>query len=163
MSVILAFLQNSIIAWIVAIVLLIVLIKNAKNNKSAQEAYKIETEKRIQDIRDEDIEKIKNAQLQANYQIQEIRTQCDKAIQQERRLCSEKIKQIEEKIESNKQEIMNRPEKEILADLSISLHSFAKRIERVESRLVPIEQEMEMIVDKVDNIGATVSDAQFHL
>ena len=167
MGVVLSVLQSAYFAWGVAIVVLAFAISRAKTNG---EKYK----NQINAIREETAEEIRKANAQSTELVRQTKAQCDvairheretaiEAINRERALSAEKIRLLQEQIEADKTSIMRKTEKEILADITISLGGFARRIERVESKLTPIEQEMELIVDKVDNIGVSVSDAQFHL
>ena len=167
MDKVLIVLQNLHFSWGVAIVALVFLIRNAISSRDKHK-------KQIKAIRDETLLEVQNANDRANQLIQQYQIQCDaaiqheheaaaNAIQHERELSAERIRQLQEQIEADKTSIMKKTEKEILADLTVSMSGFAKRLDRVESKLTPIEQEMELIVDKVDNIGVTVSDAQFHL
>lgn len=167
MEFILALLQNIYFAWGVAIVVTVFSIRRAKRNGDRQR-------KQIKTIREEASAKIQQAAARASEIVHHNQMQCDTAIQQEREaameainrekaLSAEKIRLLQEQIDADKTSIMRKTEKEILADITVSLSGFAKRIERLENILTPIEQDMEMIVDKVDNIGVTVSDAQFHL
>lgn len=167
MEFILALLQNIYLAWGVAIAVTILAISRAKRNGDRQR-------NQIKTIREEASAKIQQANTRANEIVHHNQMQCDAAIQQEheaameainreKALSVEKIRLFQEQIDADKTSIMKKTEKEILADITVSLSGFAKRIERVENILTPIEQNMEMIVDKVDNIGVTVSDAQFHM
>ncbi len=140
---------NELNGWIVALIILIVALyiyyKDRKTYK--EKIYRIQSE----------------AAKNTDEQIRAIREQCNKEIEHEKKICAEQIQLLQEYIETNKSEIMKKPDKEILADLTVSMSGFAKRIDRIESRLTPVEQNMALIVDKVDNIGVTVSDAQFHM
>lgn len=167
MEFILTLLQNIYIAWGVAIAVTILAINRAKRNGDRHR-------NQIKTIREEASAKIQQANAKANEIVHHNQMQCDAAILQEheaameainreKALSAEKIRLLQEQIDADKTSIMRKTEKEILADITVSLSGFAKRIERVENILTPIEQDMEMIVDKVDNIGVTVSDAQFHL
>lgn len=175
---VLSIIQNAYVAWTVAVLILIgafSIIKSNSNKYSSQiKAIRDDSSKEIKAIQNGCTKEIQQVNDRANELIRQNRAQCDAmiqheretteaAIQHERALSAERIKLLQEQIEADKTAIMKKPDKEILADLTVSLSRFAKRIDRVESRLTPIEQEMELIVDKVDNIGVTVSDAQFHL
>lgn len=159
--------KNLYFSWGVAILAIVCLIWIAISSRG-------KFKEKVRAIREEASSQIDNANNYANQIIRQNRTQCDaaiqherevaaNAIQHERELSAERIRQLQEQIEADKTSIMRKTEKEILAELTISMSGFAKRIDRVESKLTPIEHEMELIVDKVDNIGVTVSDAQFHL
>ena len=162
-----ALLQNIYFAWTVVIGVLIIAISIAKNSsdRHRNQIKKIreEASAEIQQVNVRANELVRQNKMQCNAAIQEEREAAIAAINRERALSAEKIRLLQEQIEADKSSIMRKTEKEILADITVSLSGFAKRIERVENKLTPIEQDMEMIVDKVDNIGVTVSDAQFHL
>ncbi len=160
-------LQNAYIAWGITIVSIVVMVFAYHNTRKKYD-------KALQSIREKASAEIQNANNQANKLVRQAQTQRDtelqlaheatvQAVRHEHELCAEKIRLLQEQISADKSSIMQKTEKEILADLTVSMSGFAKRIERVESKLTPIEQQMELIVDKVDSIGVTVSDAQFHL
>lgn len=110
----------------------------------------------------QEINRIKAEESQkAEEQIRIAREECSRQIEHEKAVCAEQVRTLREYIEKEKSEILKKNEKEILADITVSMSGFATRIERIESKLLPMEQNMELLVDKVDNIGVTVSDIQF--
>ena len=152
MSAIVAFLQTVYFAWIVAVIAIIVAFRKDKHYKD-----------KIKNLEDKELAERQKIVAQSNETIHQTRDQCQAEIQHRQELFDEKIRLLQEQIDADKAIIMKKTEKEILADITVSLNGFAKRIDRVEKNLTSIDHEMELMVDKVDNIGVTVSDAQFHL
>ena len=152
MTTLLSFLQSVYFAWVIAVIAILVVVIEYNFFFFFFNAIEDDTKTRIKETIDH-----------ANETIRQNRTQCDAEIEHERIIYNEKIRLLQEQIDADKASIMKKTEKEILADLTVSLNGFARRIDRVEKNLVNINHEMELIVDKVDNIGITVSDAQFHL
>lgn len=163
MEFVLSLLQSIYFAWGVAIVFLILAISKSRLQRKQVKTIQEKASAEIQQANSRANELIRQSQMQCNAAIQKEHEAATETINHERALCAEKIRILQEQIEADKTSIMRKTEKEILADITISLSGFAKRIERVENKLTPIEQDMELIVDKVDSIGVTVSDAQFHL
>ena len=163
MNAIISLFQNVYFAWLVAVAALSFAI--VKQNRIKNRIATIEEEHRnqIKNVEDKASVQIQKMTAQTNELVRQTKDQCNADIQHERLLFNEKIRLLQEQIESDKASIMKKTEKEILADLTVSLNGFAKRIDRVENNLTSINHEMELIVDKADKIGVTVSDIQFQL
>lgn len=163
MNAIISLFQNLYFAWLVAIIAVSFAVVKQMHIKKRIATIEEEHRNQIKNVEDKASVQIQKMTAQTNELVRQTKDQCNADIQHERLLFNEKIRLLQEQIESDKASIMKKTEKEILADLTVSLNGFAKRIDRVENNLTSINHEMELIVDKADKIGVTVSDIQFQL